>query len=59
MASGMRFLIPFLGLVTAGCFVPPALTIANFAADTMIYLATGKGTACRLPYVSPFYESKY
>ncbi len=45
MASGMRFLIPFLGLLTAGCFVPPALTIANFAADTMIYLATGKGTA--------------
>ena len=45
MASGMRFLIPFLGLVTAGCFIPPALTIANFAADTMIYLATGKGTA--------------
>ena len=45
MASGVRFLIPFLGLVTAGCFVPPALTIANFAADTMIYLATGKGTA--------------
>ena len=45
MASGMRFLIPFLSLVTAGCFIPPALTIANFAADSMIYLATGKGTA--------------
>ncbi len=45
MASGVRFLIPFLCLAAAGCFVPPALTIANFAADTMIYLATGKGTA--------------
>jgi len=45
MAGAMRYLIPFLGLVTAGCFIPPALTIANFAADTMIYLATGKGTA--------------
>ncbi len=45
MASGVRFLIPFLGLAASGCFVPPALTIANFAADTMIYLATGKGTA--------------
>ena len=45
MASGMRFLIPFLGLMTAGCFVPPALTIANFAADGMIYMVTGKGTA--------------
>ncbi|MCZ6745361.1 MAG: hypothetical protein O7D31_11910 [Alphaproteobacteria bacterium] len=45
MASGVRFLIPFLCLAAAGCFIPPALTIANFAADTMIYLATGKGTA--------------
>ena len=45
MAGAMRFLIPFLCLVTGGCFIPPALTIANFAADTMIYLATGKGTA--------------
>lgn len=45
MASGLRFLIPFLGLVTAGCFVPPALTIANFVADSMIYMATGKGPA--------------
>jgi hypothetical protein len=44
MASGLRFLIPFLGLVTAGCFAPPALTIANFVADSMIYMATGKGT---------------
>ena len=45
MAGAKRFLIPFLCLVTGGCFIPPALTIANFAADSMIYLATGKGTA--------------
>ena len=45
MASSLRILYPFLGLLTAGCFVPPALTIANFVADSMIYMATGKGTA--------------
>ena len=44
MASGMRFMIPFLGLLTAGCFVPTAVTIASFAADAMVYVATGKGT---------------
>jgi len=34
-------LVPFL---LAGCAVPPALTLASFAADGISYLATGKST---------------
>lgn len=34
-------IVPFL---LAGCAVPPALTIASFAADGVSYAATGKST---------------
>lgn len=41
----MRLLaILFTPILLAGCALPPALTVASFAADGISYLATGKST---------------
>lgn len=41
----MRILaILIVPLLVAGCALPPALTVASFAADGVSYLATGKST---------------
>ena len=41
----MRLLaILLIPVLLAGCALPPALTVASFAADGISYLATGKST---------------
>jgi hypothetical protein len=42
MMRSLAFL--FVPLLAAGCALPPALTIASFAADGISYIATGKST---------------
>lgn len=41
-AGWSLFSLLFLLLLAAGCAVPPAVTIASFAADGVSYVATGK-----------------
>ena len=39
-----RFAILIIPFLVAGCALPPALTLASFAADGISYVATGKST---------------